>query len=180
MELGAGADVTPPRAQPPPEHQTKMIQTERLVQRASAAPMLSPCAGAPGSAATSRRAILCLFRVFLIQSYSAPIRSLCSLSFPARQWQHTEGCLGCVSCTHTLGKGCLGSPLTRAHRAGGKRGGKSLVWSQPAQQGQGIHVCCTKPSGGDFSWCAGTEAEEQHLLAVYPFGFLQGMNRGLD
>lgn len=71
--------------------------------------MLSPCAGAPGSAATTRSAILCLFHVFLIQSCSALIRSLCSLSFPESQWQHSEGCLGCVSCT-ALGKAALAPP----------------------------------------------------------------------
>lgn len=136
MELGAGAGVTPPRARAHPEHQTRMIKTERLVQRARAAPMLSLCAGAPGSAATSRGAILCIFHVFLIQSFRALIRSLCSLSFPGSQWpwQHPEECVGCVSytaLTHT-GERLPWLPFTRTHRAGERLGTRaSFGASQP-------------------------------------------------
>lgn len=56
-----------------PGHHTEVIQTEGLVQRAAAAPALSPCAGAPGTGATSRSAILCTFHVFLMQSFGALI-----------------------------------------------------------------------------------------------------------
>lgn len=59
-------------------------------------------------------------------------------------------------------------------------GDKSLIWSQPAPQGQGGLGCPGKPSGGDFTRGAGAESEGQHLLAVYPLGFLQGIKGGLD
>lgn len=90
----------------------------------------------------------------------------------------------CVSCTalHKLGKGCLGSwPPPSAGLTGQVgNGGQEPDVEPAAQRGQGGLACLGKASGGDFSWCAGTESEEQHLLAVYPLGFLQGIKRGLD
>lgn len=93
---GAGAGVPLPGA--------KVIQAERLVQRARAAPVLSPRAGAPGTGAASRSAILCMFHVFLIQSFGTLIRSL---------WQHSEPCVCVLHCP-----GSQGSQGTWGHQPG--------------------------------------------------------------
>lgn len=80
------------------------------------------------------------------------------------------------------GKAALarGLPPRQGSQGRWETGDETLAWNQPAQQGQDGLACLEKPSGGDFSWCAGTESEEQHPLAVYPLGFLQGIKGGLD
>lgn len=70
-------------------------------------------------------------------------------------------CGVCVSCTALAhwGKAALARGLLphQGSRGRWETGDKTLTWSQPAQQGQGGLACLGKPSGGDFSWCAGAE-----------------------